>query len=421
MSKGILVQMMVGSVPADSPSPGRDGTGTLRVSIASRIFDPEPSAASFRLGELALALSGQGHEVCVLTVRPPADVAMLSQDDVRPYRVHRSPVLRDRSGYVRGYLQYLSFDVPLFFRLLFGSRVDVIIAEPPPTTGFVVRLAAALRRTPYLYYAADIWSDGAAQTNAARWVVRGVRTIELFAMRGARTVLSVSESLTLRLEALGVVQNVLTVGNGVDTRPFFSGAETGEQYCRAAPPEFVYAGTASEWHGATVFVEALPRVLAEVPNARLRFIASGSEIEAIQLRAEQLGLSHAVTVESLMPPAELAGVLRGATAALASIRPGLGNEFTFPTKLYASTLSGTPAIFAGVGPAAEFLQTELNGVPLGLSTALDPEEVAEAMLSILAQEENVEHRRSVVAWGLEHVSLSAVADQIAGELQRITA
>ena len=41
------------------------------------------------------------------------------------------------------------------------------------------------------------------------------------------------------------------------------------------------------------------------------------------------------------------------------------------------------------------------------------------MLRMLGQGDDVEHRRRVVAWGLEHVSLSAVADQIVSELERI--
>ncbi len=153
----------------------------MRVIIASRIFDPEPSAATFRLRALAEAFTAAGHEVTVLTVRPPKRLAEDAKDSARSYDVRRAPVLRDRADYVRGYLPYISFDVPLFFRLLFGRNADLIVVEPPPTTGFFVRLAAALRRTPYAYYAADIWSDASKQTGAPRWVVRVVRNIELFA------------------------------------------------------------------------------------------------------------------------------------------------------------------------------------------------------------------------------------------------
>lgn len=391
----------------------------MRVAIVSRIFNPEPSAASFRLGALAEKLAERGHEAVVFTVKPPKSLRGKTDDRRQTYRVKRFPVLRDRAGYVRGYVQYLSFDVPLFFRVLFGRKVHAIVAEPPPTTGFFVRLAAAIRRTPYVYYAADIWADGASQTGAPGWIIRTVRMVERFAMRGAKTVLSVSDDLTDRLAELSIVHNVLTVGNGVDTKPFYSGMETGEHYRRVSPREFVYAGTASEWHGSTVFVEALPTVLAGFPDTRIRFIGGGSEFEQIKSLAAELRVSDAVTLEPFLPPAELAPILRGAVAALASIRPGLGNEFTFPTKLYASTLCGAPAIFAGVGPAVEFLNTELESAPLGLSVPIDPSAVADAMLQMLRQGDEVEHRMRVVAWGLEHVSLSAVADRIVTELERI--
>lgn len=391
---------------------------SLRVVIASRIFAPEPSAASFRLGALAAALAERGHEVTVLTVRPPKSLVAQTCDEDRDYRVKRAPVLRDRAEYVRGYLQYLSFDVPLFFRLLFSRQVDVIISEPPPTTGWFVRVAAAIRGTPYVYYAADIWADGASQTGAPAWILKGVHNIEQFAMRGAATVLSVSDSLTDRLNELGISKNVLTVGNGVDADAFSRGPAQEVSYERAQQPEFVYAGIASEWHGASVFIEAFPAVLERAPGAKLRFIGGGSEMTAFLNRAADLGIEDAVTVEPYLPPHELAPILRRAVAAVASIRPGNGNEFTFPTKLYSAVLCGAPAVFAGVGPAREFLTTEINGCPLGVSVDIDPHAVAEAMLDALERVERPGQRAQVAAWGEAHVSLSAVAGRIAIDLER---
>lgn len=414
-----LSNMMADSSSAAKPTFGASERRAMRVTIASRIFDPEPSAASFRLGALALALSEDGHDVTVLTVKPPAEQSGQCLDAERPYRVRRFPVLRDRSGYVRGYLQYLSFDVPLLFRVLFGRGVQIIIAEPPPTTGFFVRLASAIRRTPYVYYAADIWSDGAAQTGAPRWVLNAVQRIEKFTMEGARTVLSVSTSLTDRLAELGVASNVLTVGNGVDARSFLSNQSRDVELNRKSAPEFIYAGIASEWHGAGIFVEALPHVLVELPDAKLRFIGGGSDLEALRSRAVELGVSHAVSMEPYIAPRDLGPILRDSTAAVASIRPGQGNEFTFPTKLYSAVLCGAPAVFAGVGPAINFLATEIDGVPLGIAVEIDPIAVGQAMLQIAQRDEKIGQRDLVAAWGMQNVSLSGVADRIVAELGRI--
>src|SRR5690625_1410599 len=97
---------------------------SLHVVVATRIFAPEPAAASLRLGALVRALADAGHRVTVLTTTAPGRY-------VPPpgVRVRRWPVLRDRDGYVRGYLQYLSFDVPLALRLLLTRRPDAVVVE----------------------------------------------------------------------------------------------------------------------------------------------------------------------------------------------------------------------------------------------------------------------------------------------------
>lgn len=385
----------------------------MRIAIASRIFEPEPSAASFRLAALASAFTVAGHEVTVLTVRPPH--GMVAADTTRRYRVRRSRVLRDRSGYVRGYLPYLSFDVPLFLRLLFGRRVDLLVAEPPPTTGLFVRIAAAIRRTPYVYYAADIWSDASAQTGAPGWVVKAVRSIERFALRGAQTVLSVSDGVTRRLDELGVKEQVVTVGNGIDTRAFRLLDRSGP---RANPSEFVYAGTASEWHGAEVFVEALPSVLEKQPDVVLRFIGGGSEREALEARAAELGIARNVSFEPVLAPTDLAPILAGAAGAVASVRPESGYDFAFPTKLYSAAACGAPLIYSGMGPAVPFVQTEVGGRPLGIAVGADPADVAQAMLRTFEYASDTARRLEVADWAAKHVSIASVAELAVRQIEQ---
>ena len=69
------------------------------VRIVSRIFLPEAAAASFRLAGVSQALRDKGVEVEVVTTTAPPGAAANDQG-----RVRRFPVLRDKEGYVRGYL-----------------------------------------------------------------------------------------------------------------------------------------------------------------------------------------------------------------------------------------------------------------------------------------------------------------------------
>ncbi|MBC9936602.1 glycosyltransferase family 4 protein [Leucobacter sp. CX87] len=377
------------------------------MSIVTRIFAPEASAASFRLGTLAKSFARAGHSVSVKTVLPPRALRGTAKDSGNPFPITRFPVLRDRSGYVRGYLQYLSFDVPLFFRVLLGPKQDLFIVEPPPTTGFFVRLAAALRRTPYAYYAADVWSDAAASTGASPAVVRVVRAMERFAMSGASQVLSVNAGVTDRVRSIAPRSTVVTVGNGVDTEVFNAEGE-GALDGKVA----IYPGTASEWQGAVIFIEALEQILPEVPEAKIVFLGQGSDWPALQERSASLPPGSVVFTPSV-PPEQAAVLMRGAATTLASLRPGTGYEFAFPTKVFASWGCGTPVIYSGPGPAREFMSTHASEARLGIACEYEVGKVADALRQVFTEEHaGADERQRTSEWASRNVSLDAVAARV---------
>lgn len=386
----------------------------MRIILASRIFAPEPSAASFRLEALASDLSEAGHEVLVLTVRPPADLGSFREDKLRSYRVRRMPVLRDRTGYVRGYLQYLSFDVPLLFRVLFSRRADVIVVEPPPTSGLIIRIAAGIRGIPYVYYAADIWSEAMKLTRAPSLVTRVVSWIERKALNGARLLLATSSEVKHKLTNLGLTSPVVTVGNGVDVSLF----HPTDSELTQPDPLFIYGGTAAEWHGAEIFVRAMNSVQQRYSSARLTFVGGGSQKQRLQELAKRLKLRNTEFLDP-MPPEQYGGFLATATASLASVKPGTSYDFAFPTKLYGSAAAGVPLIFAGGGPAVEFVHTEIGGSPIGKSCSFSVEEVAEAMLHAIEFPPTRQRRDQVSKWAHSNVDISAVARKIRQELEQL--
>ncbi|WP_420113215.1 glycosyltransferase [Pseudactinotalea sp.] len=364
-----------------------------RVCVATRIFAPEAAAAAFRLDHLVRALA-ETCDVEVLTVRAPEEY-----EPPPRVRVRRWPVLRDGSGYVRGYLPYLSFDLPLALRLLFTRRPDVVVVEPPPTTGAVVRAVCAMRRIPYVWYAADVWSDAAASTGSSGIVVRVVRAMESWVLRGAAASLAVSDGVADRVRELGA-RDVTVVGNGVDTDVFCPEGES-----RSDSRTLVYAGTASEWQGADVFVRAMPQVLEQVPDARLVYLGQGSAMAEISRLASELP-DGVVRVLGSVSPAESAAWLRGAAGALVSIVPGQGYDFAIPTKVFAALGTGTPVLYAGVGPVVEILA---DG-DLGESVEHDVDAVAASMAVLLRRTGISSGARSRRAdWVLANRSLPATA------------
>lgn len=369
--------------------------------IATRLFTPEVAAAAFRQRVLADSFTTLGCDVEVLTTTPPRGVV-----DDGGLRVSRWPALRDENGNIRGYVQYLSYDLPALFRLLVRRRPALLVAEPPPTTGLMVRIASALQRAPYAYYAADVWSDGAASVAAPGFLVGLLRRLESWVMRGAVLTLAVSEGVAERVALLGVPEDrIVVVGNGVDTTVFRPEGETRAE----TDPYFVYTGTMSEWQGADVFVRALADVRRTHPQARMVFLGQGSELPGLKRLAEEVA-PGAVEFPGVVPPAEAASWLRGAAAAMVSIKPGLGYDFAKPTKIYAATACGTPVVFAGVGAGQALVEQER----LGWAPGYSDEAVAKALSHALeAHETRSVDSAHLVEWTQSHASLSAAALQAA--------
>ena len=385
----------------------------MLVTLATRTFTPEPTAAALRLGALARALAAGGDTVRVLTSRLAPSVARDAREaeetrasenasgdaGERPglVEVRRAPVLRDRTGAVRGYVSYVSFDLPLLTRLLVGPRPDVVVCEPPPTTGVAVRLACALLRVPYVYYCADIVSDAAALAGVPGLVVRTVAGLESFALRGARRVIAVSDGVASRARELGA-RDVAVVPNGVRV-PEAVATGVPDGFPAGSGPVFVYAGTVAQWLAPEVFVDAFERARGRLGDARLAFVGQGSGWDALAERSRGVAgveMIPAVSAE------EADRWMARATATLASLRPG-GYDYAYPTKILASLAQGTPVIYAGPGQAAR----DVEQSTLGVACSLDADEIAEAMVALASGAASWVGRDGARTWVREHRSVSA--------------
>lgn len=377
----------------------------MRATIVSRIYRPEPSAASFFLGSVADALISDGHDVSVLTARPPQELTSPSPRET----VYNFPVLRDREGYVRGYLPYMSFDVPLAIRLLFLPRPDVVFVEPPPTTGAVVRVICAIRRIPYVYDAADIWSDAANMATGSQLVIRVLRTVEKFAMNGASSLVTISSRVVDRVRALGVSTSATVTGFGADTSAF---TITGE----ATQPLFVYAGSYSAWHGADIIIDAFADFSTTHPGHVLRIIGNGTEREVLEARARSRGVASAVEFMDPVPPSMLNSHFAAALASLATLKPGTQYEYAFATKTYSSLAAGCPVIFSGPGPTGPFLDEANTYVSAGIHCEYDAAEIAAAMRQIADDPLTADARSAVRTWIDDTHSMRAVAQRVVAQL-----
>ncbi|AOZ72305.1 hypothetical protein BK816_02480 [Boudabousia tangfeifanii] len=381
--------------------------------IVSRIFWPEPGAASGRLASLAKGLVLAGESVRVLTTKYQDAARKETKDG---YQIRRFPVHRNQDGYVRGYVDYLSFDLPLAWRFWQQSRVDWVISEPPPTTGFVAGLLSKLSRRKFAYYAADLWSVAVEEAKAPKIVQWGVKFLENTALACADEVFCVSEQVKERLPKR--FQNKATVvGFGVDTEIFHppTNLDLIEGEAKPVDPNaavnFLYAGTASEVHGARVFVDVWPQIKAELPNATLTFVGQGTDYEYFQAKAEA---DPSIQVHGRVDQTEIVRRLGESQVALASVAPG-NYQFAVPTKIYSALAVGTPVVYLGPDNIQGALDQQDFGVRVGHyenQTQTEMQNAVAAAMLAVAQKERGTEVAQAPSWVEQHVSANAVAKRI---------
>lgn len=170
-----------------------------------------------------------------------------------------------------------------------------------------------------------------------------LRLVEKFAIRGAAGVIAVSEGVAERVHELGA-PNIAVIPNGIDTEVYRPDtaplAEDERKALGITGPYAIYAGTASEWQGASVFARAFDVVALFSTTAQLVFVGQGSEWDTIAAIAEDVNARHGRDVIVQLPhssPEEVARLLSGARCSLVSIVPDMGYDFAYPTKVLAAT------------------------------------------------------------------------------------
>ncbi|MBT1035420.1 glycosyltransferase [Canibacter sp. lx-45] len=370
--------------------------------IVSRVYRPEPGAAAVFLGAVADSTIETGGQVTVIGAKPTPEVAQKYRK-IPGEKLVLASVLRNAQGYIRGYLQYLSFDLPLLWRLAVHPKPDIIFVEAPPTTGAVVSIISKLRKIPYVYRAADVWSEAAKHATNSKIVLCLLKYVEKFALRNATELIAMYPSVAKQVRALGVKTKTTIAGVGAETNIF--------NY-RSVPQrkEFIYPGSYTELHGASVLIDAFKIFSDKNPGYKLRFIGTSTpDVKAeMQHKVNQYGISSQITFEPAVIPDQLAGELNSAVATLATLNPYGQYSFAFATKIYSSLASGCPTLFAGPGPTAKFIAN--NPDSQSVVAQYDAQQIAAAMQKIARNPLTAAQRQELAEWTAQNYSLKSAAD-----------
>lgn len=187
-------------------------------------------------------------------------------------------------------------------------------------------------------------------------------------LRRVQAITGVSRELVSHTLSFGVdpaMTHVMPMG--IDSKRLFTPADAtrdADARCR-----LLYVGRLSDIKGIDVLIDAMPYVLAKIPQATLTIVGGGEELPALRERAESAGVSAAVRFEGAVPHERLTPFYRSADC------------FVFPSRSEGLGLTMLEAMACGCPVIASDLPAVRDAITSGENGILvppdDPRAIAE--------------------------------------------
>lgn len=245
----------------------------------------------------SLKKMGIDSAVATSTQQPGATAAVEVVDGVPCYRtvpLEGAPPPFLREGRMMSAL-YTTVD-----RAIQEVRPDVVHAASPVLVGIPALAAARRHRLPLVYEVRDLWENasvdrGRFAPTSARY--RLTRQLETTLCRGADAVVTICRSLGDELAPRCGETPLFVQPNGVDLGRFTPSppqdASRGRWGVRGKRV-ITYLGAFQPYEGIDLLIGAMPRILSEVPDARLLVVGAGGVEEALKAQAEALALGDRI-------------------------------------------------------------------------------------------------------------------------------
>lgn len=395
------------------------------IAIFSQFYEPEPCAASNRVGSLARSLAKYGHNVTVLTGMPsfPQGAFDAAYDglgrcidrdgDVRVVR-RRARLAKGRFG--GRFVYWVSLALTLSWTAIAElERVDtVIVSSPPITMAFPALFAAWRHRAKLVVDVRDVFPDMGLRLGV--WKERGalVRALGGFVSwlyRRAAMVVAVTPTARASILARGVPPaKVALAPNGYE---FSGGVPARARDARSSSFEVVYAGNMGLATGLDLVLDAA-KLLIDDPSIRILLAGGGVDAERLAGRIRDEGLSNVAFLGVLSRQASLE-LLARAGATIIPLHRSLVDAL--PSKMFDALAVGCPMVVSARGEAQRLLAETQSGV---LVEPNDAQALAAGILACRKEAEALERRSQFGrAFVREHYDRERIMSSLALQIEAL--
>src|SRR3989344_632171 len=267
-----------------------------------------------------------------------------------------------------------------------GARADIIFAQDPVSVALPAMLAAKILRKKFIL---KIVGDYAWEQGVQRFEVKEIlddflnkkyginvevlRKIEKFVANHTEKIIVPSEYLKKVVSAWGVNPNkIKVIYNAFDFKDF-------EHTLRRPTSKLIVsAGRLVPWKGFGTLIEIMPKILREVPDAKLIIIGDGPERHKLKLQVATWWLGRQVELIGNLPHKKVLEYLASADAFI------LNTAYEgFSHQILEAMAIGAPVITTNVCGNPELVENNVSGILVEFN---DKEAIKNSILKLLKDE-----------------------------------
>jgi len=389
----------------------------MRVLLINQAFYPDVAATAQHAHDLARYLVEHGHEVTAIASRSvyggkgAAFSARESVDGIEIIRVGSS--IFGKSSIAARLIDSGLFHLPAIWRAITMKRHDVVVCLTTPPfvagVGWVTRL---LRRTPFVYWALDLYPDLPVACGVVRQdslLAHFLERVNRFFMRRADRVVVIGRCMEARVIGKGVpaskIARINVWSDQDEVRPVTREANSYRRAWGVGDRLLVmYSGNFGIGHDVETIADAVDR-LGSARDIHFAFVGGGKRKSQLIHALRARGLTNFIDAP-YQPRERLDELLSAGDVHLASLREGI-EGIMVPSKLFGVLAAARPVIFIGSSKSevAEVIREEQCGtvVSCGDGEGLAREIVAYERDRARADREGQRGRQALVdRWSARH-------------------
>lgn len=327
----------------------------MRFAILVNLFPPKWLAGTeIATYHLAEHLAQHGHEVHVIT---SLDEGLPEESCEKGFHIHRLPRVRIRFAGV------FAFWIDIV-RTLQKIKPDIVHAQSFGS-GMPALLSNRLLKIPYVIYGRG--SDVYLPDWFTKLTAKGI-------LKNASAVIALTKHMKDAMQAI-YSRDVIIVPNGINLN------EIAETEAEGGNPgkKILFVGRLHPVKGTQYLLGAMSIVHRELPEAKLILVGDGEEREHLETLTDNLGIRECVEFAGGVPHERVEDYMNQAEV---FVLPSLSEGF--PVTILEAMACGLPVVATRVGGIPDIIEDGTNGY---LIDAMNPEQIAEALLKLLQNEE----------------------------------